>query len=225
SIFVEAAANLRAHLHMFWCAGGKTDGTSLVLADGALTPGTTENLVLTLKNLGMSASETVSVELTSVDPYVTITTGTWAAGELAGRAEADNAGAPFQVAVAGDCPTDHAIRFDANITFGGHTVVKSFIIGEGGLCDPNDTYQYVVITSQAIRDSGTDPDVYDLLNHKKARGLTATVVTIEDIMGASSYAGVDDPETLRNFIIDAYNNWETEFVVLGGDTGIIPLRR
>ncbi len=91
-----------------------------------------------------------------------------------------------------------------------------------GICDPADSYRYVLVTSEAIRDAATDYTVHDLIAQKEARGLTATIVTIEDVYG--NYSGVDDAEKLRNFIIDAYNNWETEFVLLGGDINIIPLR-
>ncbi len=90
------------------------------------------------------------------------------------------------------------------------------------MINPDDTYEYVVITNEAIRDATTDPSVSDFIAHKQALGLTATVVTIESIL--STYTGVDDAQKLRNFIIDAYNNWDTDYVLLGGDTNIIPYR-
>lgn len=90
------------------------------------------------------------------------------------------------------------------------------------MINPDDTYEYVVITNEAIRDATTNPSVSDFIAHKQALGLTTTVVTIESIL--STYSGVDDAQKLRNFIIDAYNNWETDYVLLGGDTNIIPLR-
>ncbi|MCP4600155.1 MAG: hypothetical protein GY847_06405, partial [Proteobacteria bacterium] len=37
-------------------------------------------------------------------------------------------------------------------------------------------------------------------------------------------SGTDNAEKMRNFIIDAYNDWETEYVLLGGDTNYIPSR-
>ena len=91
-----------------------------------------------------------------------------------------------------------------------------------GICNPADSYRYVLVTSEAIRDASTDVTVHDLIAQKEARGLTATIVTIEDVY--ANYTGVDNAEKLRNFIIDAYTNWETEFVLLGGDINIIPLR-
>ena len=44
---------------------------------------------------------------------------------------------------------------------------------------------------------------------------------IEDI--CTTYSGVDRQGKLRNFIIDAYNNWETLFVFLGGDNNDVLL--
>lgn len=100
-------------------------------------------------------------------------------------------------------------------------------------CDPAFSNQYVIITSEAIRDaSNVTVTVSDLAAHKIARGYTAEIVTMEDILATPEYSDgtigytnvMDDGVRLRNFIIDAYNNWETDFVLLGGDTGIIPLR-
>jgi len=91
-----------------------------------------------------------------------------------------------------------------------------------GGCDPNDSYQYVVITNQAMVDATTDYTVLDFLAHKQALGFSATVVTVEDIY--AEYSGVDQPEQVRNFIIDAYNHWETDYILLGGDSNILPQR-
>lgn len=89
--------------------------------------------------------------------------------------------------------------------------------------DPSKSYDYVLVTSEVIKDAATDPSVNDLIVHRKSQGLSATVVSIESIL--LDYPGVDDAEKLRNFIIDAYNNWGTDYIVLGGDTNIIPMRK
>lgn len=91
-----------------------------------------------------------------------------------------------------------------------------------GICSSAEQYSYVLITSQAIRDANTDVTVSDLIEHRKSQGYTATVVTIEEIY--SKYQGSDEAEQLRNFIIDAYSHWNTEYIVLGGDVDIIPYR-
>ncbi|HEX2955370.1 MAG TPA: S8 family serine peptidase, partial [Chitinispirillaceae bacterium] len=91
-----------------------------------------------------------------------------------------------------------------------------------GICTSALQYSYVLITSQSIRDAKTDYTVHDLILHRQAQGVSATIVTIEDIL--TNYSGIDDAEKVRNFIIDAYSNWNTQYVVLGGDVSIIPYR-
>jgi hypothetical protein len=93
---------------------------------------------------------------------------------------------------------------------------------KGGICSSDQQYSYVFITSQSIRDANTDVTVRDLIEHRISQGYTANIVTIEEIY--SNYSGVDEAEQLRNFIIDAYSTWNTEYVVLGGDVDIIPYR-
>ncbi len=93
----------------------------------------------------------------------------------------------------------------------------------GSLCNPADSFQYVLVTSNAIKNAGTSPNVNDLIAQRQSQGMSAKIVTIEDIY--ANYSGTDQAEQLRNFIKDAYNNWETDFLLLGGDTNIIPMRK
>lgn len=92
-----------------------------------------------------------------------------------------------------------------------------------GLCDPASSYNYVIVTSAQISTATTDFTVRDLIAHRQSQGISATIVTIEQIL--SGYTGIDDAEKLRNFIKDAYTNWETQYVLLGGDINIIPMRK
>ena len=93
----------------------------------------------------------------------------------------------------------------------------------GSICDPAENVEYVAITGQSIIDANTDYTIRDLISYKKSHGLTAKVVSIENIYGI--YSGVDNAEKIRNFIKDAYTNWHTKYVLLGGDTNIIPTRK
>ncbi|MGC8989011.1 MAG: C25 family cysteine peptidase [Verrucomicrobiia bacterium] len=61
-----------------------------------------------------------------------------------------------------------------------------------------------------------------LLTAKAASGLNVKVQTVESI--ASSYAGRDLPEQIRNYIRYAYTNWGVTYVLLGGDVSIVPCR-
>jgi hypothetical protein len=87
---------------------------------------------------------------------------------------------------------------------------------------PTGSFQYVIITSRALRDATTDYTIRNLVAHRQAQGVTATNMAVEDIY--ANYSGVDNPEKIRNFIKDAYNIWSTDYVLLGGDTNIVPLR-
>jgi hypothetical protein len=89
-----------------------------------------------------------------------------------------------------------------------------------GSCDPNDSFQYVIITTEALKNAPSDPGngVYnfqDLLAQKTDAGVSNTLVTVEHIY--ANYSGADKQEQIRNFIIDAHNNWETDFILIGGD--------
>jgi hypothetical protein len=83
------------------------------------------------------------------------------------------------------------------------------------LLDPG-TYEYVIIT-----DSTLTSTFQTLLNHKAAY-ITSKIVDIDWIY--SNYTGYDNPEQVRNFIIDAYNTWGTTYCLLGGDIDVVPYR-
>jgi len=74
----------------------------------------------------------------------------------------------------------------------------------------------LVITSDSL--IGT---VRDYLNETR-HGFSQRYVAIEDVL--SAYEGSDDAEGLRNFIIDAYENWGIWALFLVGDYEIIPIR-
>jgi len=94
----------------------------------------------------------------------------------------------------------------------------------GKTYSPLQNYKYVVITNEALQNS-----FQPLIDEKITGGITATIVTTEDILTnpASPYyqsAGRDNAEKVRNFIIWAYNNRNTDYILLGGDTEVIPAR-
>lgn len=78
-----------------------------------------------------------------------------------------------------------------------------------------DNYSYVIITNQALAGAVGPNNFQGLAQHKSAFGQTTYIETVENIY--ASYIGVDNQQKIRNFIINAYNNWNTEYVVLGGD--------
>jgi len=90
------------------------------------------------------------------------------------------------------------------------------------LTTSGDSYEYVVITSEELKNSTGEYTFQDLIQYKNDNGISATIVTLEDIY--ATYEGVDTPEKIRNFITDAYLNCVTEYVLLGGDIDVVPAR-
>jgi len=88
---------------------------------------------------------------------------------------------------------------------------------ERSIVDPADTYLYLIITSEALA------PVYAALEaDRTAKGLPARTVTIDEIY--ANYTGVDAQQQVRNFILDAYQGWETEYILFAGDINVIPDR-
>jgi len=79
-------------------------------------------------------------------------------------------------------------------------------------------YHHVTITSSALSASFAPLKAF-LLDHLS---LSDTVITTEYIY--SNYTGRDNQEKVRNFIKYAYQNWQTSYVLLGGDAEIVPCR-
>lgn len=83
-----------------------------------------------------------------------------------------------------------------------------------------ETYNYVLITSESIvNNTSIDPNVNDLIDLRTSQGFSCKLMTTEEI--ESNYSGESSKDKIRNFIKYAYNNWNTEFVTLGGDINII----
>lgn len=99
------------------------------------------------------------------------------------------------------------------------------------IVNSSESYDYVIITNNALNSS-----FQPLVNWKIQKGLNATIVLVEDILSDPDYfcngtfgdgCGSQfngSAARIRNFIKDAYLNWGTEYVLLGGDTKIIPKR-
>lgn len=61
-----------------------------------------------------------------------------------------------------------------------------------------------------------------LVDRRTAQGFPGRLLTVENIY--ANYTGVDDPEKIRNCIINHYFNYGTQYVALGGDQIIVPVR-
>ncbi|MEO0071537.1 MAG: C25 family cysteine peptidase [candidate division WOR-3 bacterium] len=80
------------------------------------------------------------------------------------------------------------------------------------------TYDYVVITNSTL-----EPYFQPLVNWRTRKGYYGIVRTTSWIN--SNYSGRDLQEKIRNFIKDYYNNYGIMWVLLGGDTAVVPTRR
>ncbi len=78
---------------------------------------------------------------------------------------------------------------------------------------------YLVITSSDLAD-----EFQPLAAGKTLKGVRAEIVTLEDIAANPSYDGVDEAERIRSCIRSYRDVHGTSWVLLGGDTDIVPAR-
>jgi hypothetical protein len=80
-------------------------------------------------------------------------------------------------------------------------------------------WDHVIITNNSLK-----PNWSNLRSFiRSTYSLEDTAITTEYIY--SNYAGTDNQERIRNFIIDAVNNNGTQYILLGGDINIVPYRK
>ena len=101
---------------------------------------------------------------------------------------------------------------------------KKYFSANRGLANPQNPHQMIIIT-----DSAREPFFQNFVAWKIAHGVDTAIFLKENILAEPEYIGIDDQETIRNFIIDAYQSWSQtdiplEYVILGGDDEIIPAR-
>ena len=82
---------------------------------------------------------------------------------------------------------------------------------------PPGDFEYVIITAASFVST-----FQPLADWKTQKGVPAQIVTTDWIY--SNYTGYDNAEKVRNFIKDAYQNWGTLWILLGGDTNVVPER-
>jgi len=82
---------------------------------------------------------------------------------------------------------------------------------------PPGDFEYVIITAASFVST-----FQPLADWKTQKGVPAQIVTTDWIY--SNYSGYDNAEKVRNFIKDAYQNWGTLWILLGGDTNVVPDR-
>lgn len=93
----------------------------------------------------------------------------------------------------------------------------------GGLKSISADFEYIVITSEELSSSFTE-----FTNWKRRKGVDIGLVTVEDI--SSEYSGdlvsgiYDEAGKIREFLNDMYSDYGLEYVLLGGDNTVVPVR-
>ncbi len=77
--------------------------------------------------------------------------------------------------------------------------------------------KYIIVTTNALESS-----LESLAEWKTKKGVPCEIHTVEDIYG--DYNGVDNPEKIRNFLIDMNNQYNIRYVLLAGDYIDVPVR-
>jgi len=76
-------------------------------------------------------------------------------------------------------------------------------------------FEHVIITSDSYA------SLYQpLVDWHTRKGVRDTVVTTSYIY--ANYSGSDNQQKIRNFVIDAHNNWNTLYILIGGENSTVP---
>jgi hypothetical protein len=99
---------------------------------------------------------------------------------------------------------------------------KTYSNSSRTLVSSDDPYTMIVIT-----DEEREPYLQDFVDWKNDHDILTSTFLTSDIY--TEYTGVNDQEKIKNFIIDAYETYSgtsspLEYVLLGGDDEIIPIR-
>jgi hypothetical protein len=81
----------------------------------------------------------------------------------------------------------------------------------------SENYEYIIITNDSL-----ESEFQKLADYKALFVEGTNVYTVSWIY--SNYTGRDNPEKIRNFIKDRYENHGTMYVLLGGDVAVVPCR-
>lgn len=144
------------------------------------------------------------------------------------------------------CPQPTAVRHNQNDkTVVSHQVVNPEILStyeKAPFTTSFESMEYIIITNEALKDATGTYTFQDLITAKQNQGMTAGIVTVEEIVANLDYWvnglwGDNNPDNpfyygeiqgsltkfndtqakIRNFIRSAYVELDTEYVLLGGD--------
>jgi hypothetical protein len=87
---------------------------------------------------------------------------------------------------------------------------------------PFDSYDLVIITPKSLKNYNGEYNFQALADAKAGIGLSTKIMTVEDI--ENGYNGSSTQQKIRNFVKYAYNNWQTDYVLLAGDEDVVPVK-
>lgn len=96
-------------------------------------------------------------------------------------------------------------------------VIDGIYLSPSYEADNNERVDYLIITNNALKSA-----FLPLLNWKKTKGLYSKIVTVEEI--ASSSQGTDLQLKIKNYLYNLHKYNELQYVCLGGDDSIVPVR-
>lgn len=99
---------------------------------------------------------------------------------------------------------------------GGKVKIRPYFVGEFP-SKGSEPVDYVIITTEDLK-------IYwePLQDWKREKGINCVIRTVEWI--DENYGGGDTPERIRNFLREAHSEWNTRWVLLGGDADKVPTR-
>jgi len=125
------------------------------------------------------------------------------------------------------CKNEQAIerlnRLTVNSSMIDSYSAQSVVKGGRDIIDPGDPHRMIIITGESYLGVFEEYAAW-----RDSMGISSIVYPVESILGEYT-SGADDAENIRNFIIDVYQAWSgtaepLEYVILGGDDEIIPIR-
>ncbi len=85
--------------------------------------------------------------------------------------------------------------------------------------DDRDGYDYLIVCPEALA-----AEFARLADWKTRKGVKARIITLEEISTEALYTGVDQAEAIRNCIVHEASAYGIQWVLLGGDTDVVPAR-
>jgi len=113
-------------------------------------------------------------------------------------------------------PLENAVEWAENIE-----IDISYKEPEQTIMSFDEQFQFIVITPNEFSD-----ELEELISHKISRNISTKLVTLDEIYGGSNFPveGRDEPEKIKYFIKNAYDDWGTNNVLLVGSSNKFPTR-